>query len=521
MKQSFIRSLENLAMRFRECASRFLRDKAGNVVLLFGLSLVPILGFIGGSIDFAYSYRIRAHLQNALDAAALAAGREMGMTSSESSAEDIANDVLQANLGPDFPSGVTANFNIADGAVTATANINVDTFLLGAIGIDHFSVAVSSMINIAGGTFEVVMALDNSGSMSGSKIGDLKNAAKNLVNILFSSQLSSEHVTIGLVPFAATVKIGTQYAGETWMDLAGDSSIHKEHFDSDVTRWEMFDAIPNVSWGGCVEVRPSPHDVTDSEPSVSNPSSLFVPLFAPDEPDTSGPYYNNYLDDDDGACEWWVSGGTNYERQRRTCKYSGEFADTSLANGTRRGPNHLCDSQPVQPLTNNQSQITSAIDAMNAYGGTNIIEGVMWGWRLLSPGLPFAEGKAYGTENHTKILILMSDGANWHGSLNNHNDSWFNAYGYHAQNRLGSSGGSTSQLVATMNTRTGQACNNAKAQGIVIYSLALEISDQTTEDLLRNCASSPSRFFTIEDSDALDDVFEAIAKEIQKLRIAS
>lgn len=521
MKHSFIRNIERLAKCFCEQSSRFIRNKAGNVVLLFGLSLVPILGFIGGSIDFAYSYRLRTHLQNALDAAALAAGREMGMTSSESAAEDIANDVLQANLGPDFPSGVAANFNIADGAVTATANLNVETFVLGALGINHFPVAVSSMINIAGGTFEVVMALDNSGSMSGSKIDDLKDAAKNLVDILFSNELSSQHVTVGLVPFAATVKVGTQYAGETWMDLAGASPIHNEHFDAPVTRWAMFTAIPNASWGGCVEVRPSPHDVTDSEPSVAAPSSLFVPLFAPDEPDSGGPYYNDYIDDDDGACPWWVSGGSTYTRQRRTCKYTGEFADTSLANGTRRGPNHLCDSQPVQPLTNNHGQITSAINAMSAYGGTNIVEGVMWGWRLLSPGLPFSEGKAYGTENNTKILILMSDGANWHGSLSNHNDSWFNAYGYHAQNRLNSSGGSTSQLVATMNERTSQACNNAKAQGIVIYSLALEISDETTEDLLRGCASSPSRFFTIEDSDSLDDVFEAIAKEITKLRIAS
>lgn len=518
MTKKFTQALNSSVHRLCRTLSGFARNRSGAVVLLFGLTLIPIMGFVGGAIDFAYSYRARTVLQNALDAAALAAGRELDISSSESGAQQVAMDVLQANLGPGFPTGVNANFDIDGGKVNATASVNVDTYILGVLGIDHFPVDVTSTVNIAGGTFEVVMALDNSGSMSGGKITDLRNAAKNLVDILFSNQLSSDHVTMGLVPFAASVNIGTSYANATWMDLVGQSSIHSEHFDAPLTRWAMFGAMPNVSWGGCVEVRPAPHDVTDSTPSVVDPNSLIVPLFAPDEPDTGG-YNNNYLDDDDGACPWWVSGGSNYTRQRRTCKYTGENADTSLANGTRRGPNHLCDSQPLQPLTNNHGQITAAINAMNAYGGTNIVEGIMWGWRLLSPNEPFSEGKPYGEENHTKILILMSDGANWHGGLSNHNQSWFNAFGYHAQGRLGSPSNNTNTLRATMNTRTSQACTNAKAAGIVIYTLALEISDSTTEDMLRNCASGTSRYFTINNSNALDDVFEAIAQEITKLRI--
>lgn len=499
---------------------RFLKDRGGAVVLLFGLTLIPIMGFLGGAVDFANSYRVRTVLQNALDAAALAAGRELDTSGSESEAQQVGQTALDANLPPGFPAGLSVNFEVDEKVVNATASINVDTFVLGVVGVNHLSVDVTSTVNISGGTFEVVMALDNSGSMQGGKISDLRDAAKTLVDILFSNQLSSEHVSMGLVPFAATVNIGTAYANSTWMDLAGQSSIHNEHFDAPVTRWAMFNAIPNASWGGCVEVRPAPHDVTDSTPSVGDPDSLIVPLFAPDEPDTGG-YYNNYIDDDDGACPWWVSGGSNYTRQRRTCKYTGENADTNLANGTRRGPNHLCDSQAVQPLTNNHGQITTAINAMNAYGGTNIVEGIMWGWRLLSPNEPFAEGKPYDEPNHTKILILMSDGANWHGGLSNHNQSWFNAFGYHAQGRLGSPSNSTSTLRATMNTRTAQACTNAKAAGIVIYTLALEISDSTTEDMLRDCASGASKYFTINNSNSLEAVFEAIAQEISKLRITS
>ena len=517
MKYKLKQTICTYGKHLRDNLAQFAKNRSGAVVLLFGLTLIPVLGFIGGAIDFAYSYRARTSLQNALDAAALAAGRELDISNSHSGAEQAAMKVLESNLGEGFPPGLNVNFNIDDGKVTATANINVDTYILGVLGVNHFPVSVTSEVNIAGGTFEVVMALDNSGSMSGDKISDLRGAAKNLVDILFSNQLSSDHVTVGLVPFAASVNVGSSNSNAAWMDQNGASSIHFEHFDANITRWAMLDAIPNVSWGGCVEVRPSPHDVTDSEPNGGD--SLFVPLFAPDEPDTSSSYINDYIDDDDGACPNWVKNGSNFTRQRRTCKYPGENANTSLANGTRRGPNHLCDSQPLQALTNNHGQITAAINSMNAYGGTNLVEGIMWGWRLLSPTEPFTEGKPYGEPHNTKILILMSDGENFHLGNSTHNDSWFNAFGYHAQGRLGSPSNNTNTLRATMNTRTAESCTNTKAAGIIVYTLALEISSSTTENLLRDCASSPSRFFKIEDSDALDDVFEAIAQEISKLRI--
>ena len=60
---------------------------------------------------------------------------------------------------------------------------------------------------------------------------------------------------------------------------------------------------------------------------------------------------------------------------------------------------------------------------MQAKGGTNIMEGVMWGWRVLSPEPPFTEGKAYDDPENDKFLIVMTDGENWHQSRSNHNKS--------------------------------------------------------------------------------------------------
>ncbi|MEC9368553.1 MAG: hypothetical protein VX871_07650, partial [Pseudomonadota bacterium] len=80
---------------------------------------------------------------------------------------------------------------------------------------------------------------------------------------------------------------------------------------------------------------------------------------------------------------------------------------------------------------------------------------------------------------------------------------------------------SSSQLAAAMDTKTSEACTNVKAAGITVYTIAFDLDDADTVALLRNCASGSSRAFSINNGDALISIFEAIAGEINKLRIAS
>lgn len=509
-----------MELSFSRLFKSLLKDRAGAVVLLFGLTLIPIMGFVGGAIDYAYSYRIRSEIQNALDAAALAAGRELDTGASQSAAQNMAQQVLDANLGENFPHAVNLDVNVDGDIVTATASLNVPTFILPVVGVDNFTISATSTVNLSGGTFEVALVLDNSGSMAGSRIADLITASTNLTNILFDASDDDDRVHMSLVPFSGSVNVGTQYAGASWMDQTGESSIHKEHFAEDVTRWEMFSAMNNGSWAGCVEVRPSPHDVQDTP--ATGGDSMFVPLFAPDEPDNDNDYRNDYLDDDDGACPWWVGGGSQTERQSRTCKYYGETASTSSTGATRRGPNHMCDSQPITALTNVQSTILSDINNMQARGYTNIHHGIMWGWRTLSPELPFDEGKPYDEPYHAKVMIVMTDGANTFPDTPTHNGSWYSSYGfYEPDNRLGASSGSTWGLTQAMNGKTAEACQNAKAAGIIIYTIAFDISDSDTVEMLANCATSGAHALTIDSGDALISAFEAIAHDINRLRISS
>ena len=90
--------------------------------------------------------------------------------------------------------------------------------------------------------------LDNSGSMgnlapaSGQKRIDLlKAAAKQLVKTLADQALLIKQVDkpvqFSLVPFAASVNVGPENAGASWMDVDGLSPVHQENFD-----WSTLDA---------------------------------------------------------------------------------------------------------------------------------------------------------------------------------------------------------------------------------------------------------------------------------------
>ncbi len=292
-----------------------------------------------------------------------------------------------------------------------------------------------------------------------------------------------------------------------------------------------------IAWGGCVEVRPGSHAVTDTAPSGGSPDAYFVPMLSPDEPDSDNnggnSYSNNYLTDDYGTCPRQPTTCTRYDRrgrctqtsktplapavaQARTCKYNGQ---TPTVSGSI-GPNGNCRTKPILPLSTDRAAIDSHIDSLVAAGSTNIGEGLIWGWRVISPSEPFVEGRPYNTPKNNKIIILMTDGENTYYSADNHNKSSYGAYGYAVKNRLGATYTDTA-LRATMNTNLTQACSNSKAAGITVFTIAFRLeSDPTTQSLLRSCANSTDKFFAASNGTALISAFQQIAKQLNQLRVA-
>jgi Flp pilus assembly protein TadG len=75
---------------------RFIRDRKGNVSIIFALSLIPIIFLAGLGLDFTSAVQKRARLNAAADAAALAAVTPAMMTQSNSAAVTAATNMFNA-----------------------------------------------------------------------------------------------------------------------------------------------------------------------------------------------------------------------------------------------------------------------------------------------------------------------------------------------------------------------------------------------------------------------------------------
>ena len=151
-----------------------------------------------------------------------------------------------------------------------------------------------------------------------------------------------------------------------------------------------------------------------------------------------------------------------------------------------------------------------------------MLEGVMWGWRVLSSREPFTGGASESDSSVEKIMIFLTDGQNSFGNLNNDLGSGYTSMGYLVDGRLdGMTSASASQTNAALDDKTLSACSNAKKDGIEIYTIRLEEPDTGTGTLLTQCATSKDHFFDAPSRNQLAPIFEQIRKGVMKLRLTS
>lgn len=483
-------------------------DRAGNVATLFAMVLVPVSLLAGGAIDFNQAMNARSRLADALDAAALAVATQPGLDAA--AADQAALDFIRANY-PERDVGAVQNVSVwldnETGTVRISGESRVSTTLLGLMGMDAITVRWQTEVQQARQNLELVMVLDNTGSMSGSKIAALRDAALTLTDALHGSASDPGRLRIGLVPFAATVNVGSDHARSWWLDPEGRSPVHGEWMDESrrVSHWDLFDRMSGVSWRGCVEARPIPYDIDDTPPDASRPETLFIPYLAPDEPDIGG-YRNSYLDDDRGT-------RSLRDRLEGLGKYEGGRPDGG-------SPNAACTSRPITPMTSSRRTIDDALRDMQASGNTNIAMGVSWGLRVLSPQAPFTEGRPYDDRDTVKAMVILTDGENVMSGGNGDLMSPYAAYGFASDGRLGVRSSSGVVLSRALDERTEAACRAAREAGIRVYTITFQVRDARTQRLMRDCASSSSLYFDSPDTATLEDVFELIAGDLSNLRIS-
>jgi Flp pilus assembly protein TadG len=470
----------------------FRREEKGAIIVLFALLIVPFLFATGAAIDYGRMLLVKRQLTSAVDAAALAVARSTDFDDQDA-LKAQAQSYIEANY-PAIPGESLANLSITkasylDGSeeIGVTLSVDVPAPFMKIGGIDHLTVAVTSKVLRRENELEVVMVLDNSGSMSSSgKLQDMKDAAKTLVDLLMGLEEETEKVRIALVPFTAAVNLDV--ADNTpWLDRSNPASLNHQYLDlaPGESAFDVLDVMAGgapARWGGCVRSRANPFDITDAPPDTLNRETLFSAYFNPFKNDGS---------------------------------YKSKKADYIDISSNEQNKN--CPASPIQPLINRKSDIDSAIDSMTANGNTNIAEALAWGWRVLSPAPPFTEGAPYSSETAIKVIILLTDGENAVSG-----STTFSSYGF--------GGGNNPQLGPsvdyTLDLKTNQVCTNIKEdkdgdssdEDILIYTIAFDVSGPLLS-LMRDCATNPDLFFDTPSAFELRAAFQKIASSLNQLRV--
>ncbi|MCY0094590.1 pilus assembly protein [Hoeflea ulvae] len=532
-----------------------LKDTSGNFGMAFAILAVPVMLSGGLAVDYVGLSLQKSELQNAADAAALAVAREGEITGPY--AVEIARQVVAANYG-----FTTAQVAAATASGVARINVAVDKPLVfsGLLNKKSVMVNVRSEATYASTRYEIALVLDTTGSMAGGKLVTLQNAIIGLVDDIEALGLDKDQVKIALVPYSGFVNVGPEFGpvingggkvkvpAADWLDQDAKAPIPQSDLPSEFSRFAMFRHL-KVDWPGCVETRVANgktlHDVFDTVPDPNDKQSLFTPFFAIDEPDIPLLFANSYLPDSGLPLKGKGTTETDKEdqlvRYGRTGKYvkpkdtddaivqvmkwkkpKADFSPSISLSGQSapKGPGFGCEVEPLVTLTTDFDEIRSTVRKLTASGSNNMLEGVMWGWRVLSSREPFTEGSDEADGSVEKIMIFVSDGENSFGNLNNLLGSSYTSMGYLVDGRLdGLTAASSGQTTSALDKKTIAACTNAKEDGVEIYTIRLEKPVVTTETVLSECASSKAHYFDAPSRQQLAPIMDAIRKGVVQLRL--
>jgi Flp pilus assembly protein TadG len=539
-----IARLENTGM-----STQFRDDRRGNFAIVSAVAAIPLVMAAGVAVDLATISQHKSELQHAIDAAVLAVARE-GKAVSDQQAENIANTFITNNLDPSHTKMVV----VRDGSVVSLRAEARAPMAFGALfGYDQYPVVAAATADVAFVSYEIALVLDTTGSMAGGKLVAMQDAVTGMIDSMSSQVTEKEKLKFSLVPFSNFVNVGPQHgpkfdakgkmvkgSGAEWLDLKGKVKIPQQELVPGLSRFELYNHL-GIEWAGCVETRQPTkkhaYDTDAIEGDARDKHSLFVPAFHIDEPD-SWEYQNSYiasdadpLDDSNGgkakklkkygvpdgmAASLLGTGGDDEDDDGGSADLAPVPIDTS--NG--KGPGASCHATPIEPLTNDYGTITSRVADLVASGTTNIMEGVAWGHRVLTPSAPFAEA-AKPTAGLEKIMIVLTDGANVMGVNNTALKSGYTSYGFLVDGRLGVADGSAASTNTLMNQKTLEACEHAKEEGIILYTIRLEEPDVKTGTMLQECATSEAHYFDAPSRSQLDEVFQVIRSRIVRVRISS
>lgn len=450
---------------------RFAGEESGSIGALLTFGSLALLGAVSVSLDYTRMTNARAALSAAVDAAALAAAQ-----APTSQAAARARQVFDANfrdIGEVTSFDATPFSQDTNNTFRVEATANVQMTLTKMAGWDTRAVRARSEVTIGSDhDIQAALVLDVTGSMTATKLEDMKTSATSMINVLFDNLTRAGQVKMSIVPFSDYVKLNKNTRDKPWISVPPDTSSTEQVCS------QKRDLI------GQINCRQELVKKTNCNDGVCTTTETWMEKCT----NQWGPWYEVCADKTTKVTWNGCVGSRDYPLNVR---------DSDYATHPVPGLMNTSCAVVMSPLTPNRGNLLKTITGLKAGGETYIPSGLMWGWATLSPGEPFNEPT--NAQNTTKrYLVLMTDGANTKSPN----------YPDHK--------GSDPVLADTL---TAELCTNIKAAAIEIFTIAFDVDTDTIRDLLRNCASTTDKYYDAANATQLSDAFENIAKQMANLRI--
>ncbi len=502
--------------------SAFRHDQRGAVAIITAIALSLVIGVTGGAIDFGRVTTARSELQSALDSAVLVVGRKLQVRdASETQAIAAAKAYFESNKS-DLTSQSNLEITVTDGIrVAGVLKAKVPATFVAVLGIPEFDLELRSGALLAaggsaGGNLEIAVALDVTGSMcddgvgpcnGGAKMNALKQAAKDLANIVVWEDQSRYTSKMALVPFSTRVRVGpdgggadlmktltnlnARWSGHMQLCTAGSGSGGSETNGSLTCTASETSYVTDWKLAPCVTDRTSIEEFSDARPSAGAWLNAHDGTLMPSAEDSSGrnPSSGRGATSADPSYQW------NYNP-------TGYCEDVAQSN-------------ELLPLSADRHTLAGRIDGLQAYGATSGALASAFAWYALSPewssvwpsaSRPGSYGdldiRENGVPRLRKIAVIMSDGV-------------FNTFR-----------GWKDQSQQVVSDRAKQLCSAMKAKGIEIYTVAFNLDSlpagerAIAEDALRSCGTDLQHFYNALDTEQLKGAFRDIGLKVATMRLS-
>ena len=181
----------------------FARDEEGGMTIIAFFIFLLMLTMGGISIDVMRHEMERTQIQATLDSAVLA-GAGAPADATKDDIKNIVEDFFAKSgksdyLNPIGDGDITASVNAR--RVEASANMSMNTYLMKLMGVRTLNAGGGATAAVRTPKLEIVLVLDVSGSMRGTKLDNLKTAAKEFITTVLGSSDPGSTV-ISIVPYS-------------------------------------------------------------------------------------------------------------------------------------------------------------------------------------------------------------------------------------------------------------------------------------------------------------------------------